>query len=238
DPVPQGVVVTAGALGGWQIEGGLSAAGSFLAWLARVSGLDVDALVAAARASPPGARGVTATAWLGGARAPWWRDSARGAFVGIDFDHGAGDLARAAIEAVAYDTARCLEAVGSDTNGSAPVALAAGGAVSRLGLWVEVLAGVTGLPVIRRRSGEAASCGAAELAARGTGLQFDRDRADPVVSEHEPDPSLVARYGDLRRRVDRAAQGIIALTDDDPDGGECVGPDEGPDRRDEGGLAS
>jgi len=241
DPVPDGVVVTTGALGGWQIEGGLSAAGSFLAWLGRVSGSDVDSLVAAAGASPPGARGVTATPWLGGARAPWWRDAARGAFVGIDFDHDLGDLARAAIESVAYDVARCLESISRRPDGHAPQSLAASGQATRLGLWVDVLAAVTGLPVIRRRWSDAASCGAAVLASRGVGLAFDRDHADPVVGRNEPGPSLVERYRELRRHGERVARGIVALAEEGP---EVPEPDQGPerpelpDRRDRDGLSN
>ena len=76
-PSPAGAVVTRGATGGWLLEGGLSAAGSFLAWLGRLLGRPVDDLAAKAAASPLGARGVMAVPWLDGARAPWWRDDAR-----------------------------------------------------------------------------------------------------------------------------------------------------------------
>ena len=63
--------------------GGLSAAGSFLAWLGRLLGRPVDELAARAADSPLGARGVIAVPWLDGARAPWWRDDARAGFVGL-----------------------------------------------------------------------------------------------------------------------------------------------------------
>jgi hypothetical protein len=57
-----------------------------------------DVLMAAAGAAPVGAHGVVALPWFGGARAPWWRARARGGFVGLSFDHDAGDLARAVVE--------------------------------------------------------------------------------------------------------------------------------------------
>ena len=47
--------------------------------------------------------------WFGGARAPWWRDGARGAMVGLALDHRLGDVARGVVEAVAWDVMRCLE---------------------------------------------------------------------------------------------------------------------------------
>ena len=103
------MIVTRGALGGWLLEGGLSAAGSLVDWLARLAGLDVEVVMDRARSSPPGSSGVVVLPWFGGARAPWWRDTARGAVVGLSFDHDVGDMARAVIESVAWDVCRCLE---------------------------------------------------------------------------------------------------------------------------------
>ena len=120
DPPPAGAVVSRGADGGWLLEGGLSAAGSFLAWLGRVCGRDPDDLARLAAESPPGARGVVAVPWLDGARAPWWRDDARAGFVGLASAHDAGDLARAVVESVAWEVARCLEAVTSGRPGGPP----------------------------------------------------------------------------------------------------------------------
>ena len=108
---PPSVIVTRGALGGWLLEGGLSAAGSLVDWLARLAGTDAESLMGLARSSPAGARGVIALPWLGGARAPWWRDTARGAVMGLSFDHDIGDMARAVVESVAWDVRRCLESV-------------------------------------------------------------------------------------------------------------------------------
>ena len=75
--------MTRAADGGWLLEGGLSAAGSFLAWLGRLLDRTPDELARLAAESPPGARGVVAVPWLDGARAPWWRDDARAGFMGL-----------------------------------------------------------------------------------------------------------------------------------------------------------
>src|SRR5271163_4917268 len=82
-PSPAGAVVTRAADGGWLLEGGLSAAGSFLAWLARLLDRSTEELGRLAAESGPGARGVVAVPWLDGARAPWWRDDARAGFMGL-----------------------------------------------------------------------------------------------------------------------------------------------------------
>ncbi|MGP8058196.1 MAG: xylulokinase [Acidimicrobiales bacterium] len=213
DPAPAGAVVSRGADGGWLLEGGLSAAGSFLAWLGRLTGRDPGELASLAAQSPPGARGVVAVPWLDGARAPWWRDDARAGFVGLASAHDAGDLARATIESVAWEVARCLQMVTEGRPGGAPATgLTLGGVGTGIALWVEVLTSVTGLPATRRRSGEAASAGAALLAARACGLDLPLDRFDPVDDEIVPDPAAEARYRELEPLAERVAGAVVDLT--------------------------
>jgi xylulokinase len=98
---------------GWQLEGGLSAAGSLLAWLSGLTGRSVDDLVASARPRPPGAGGLVVLPWLEGARAPWWRDRAGAAVLGLRTGTDAADLARGVLEGVAAEVARVLEAMGA-----------------------------------------------------------------------------------------------------------------------------
>jgi len=209
---PEAMIVTRGALGGWLLEGGLSAAGSLLDWLGRLAGLDTSSLMQRAGTSPPGARGVIVLPWLGGARAPWWRDSARGAMVGLSFDHDLGDMARAVVESVAWDVQRCLESSTATRKSGAPQGLVLGGGGANVEMWTQILAAVTGLPLRRQASGEAASAGAAMLVARGAGLEPGPgvDGADPV-EEIAPDASMVACYASLRPTVDAAAHAVIGL---------------------------
>jgi xylulokinase len=215
DPPPEGVIVTTPASEGWLLEGGLSAAGSLITWLSALTGLDPAALMHRAASSPAGAGGAVALPWFGGARAPWWRAGARGAFVGLSFDHDAGDLARAAIESVAWEVRRCLVALGAipATGAVAAASLALTGSDGRTDPWPQILAAVTGLPGVRRRSGQAASAGAALLAAIALGSPYDLDRLDPVVDTVEPDPPAVARYAELRASADAAADAVVALGD-------------------------
>ena len=80
--------------------------------------------------------------------------------------------------------------------------LAGGGADSPV--WVEVLTGCTGLPRGDDDPGQAASAGAALLAAAPSGSSGDLGVFDPVVARTEPDPDVVRRYAAPgRSRPDR-----------------------------------
>jgi xylulokinase len=215
--VPPGVVVSRAGDGGWLFEGGLSGAGSFLAWLGRLTGHSPADLAELAARSPVGARGVTATPWLDGARAPWWRPEAGAAFVGLSSAHGLPDLARAVFESVAWEVQRCLEAIASRRPaGSVVEGLALAGSGASVPVWAEVLTGVTGLPVTGRRSGQAASMGAAVLAATAVGVEFDLDVVDPVDLELTPDPAAVERYAARRPAADQVAGAVIGWAGLDP----------------------
>ncbi len=217
DGAAEALIVTRGALEGWLLEGGLSAAGSLVSWLAGLAGVDAGTLMERARSSPPGANGAVALPWFGGARAPWWRDTARGALVGLSLEHDIGDLTRAVVESVAWDVARCLE-TSRDQGATGPLGLVLGGGGASLPLWTEVLTAVTGVPARQRRSGQAASAGAALLVAHAIGADdaghsdLDRlDRLDPVDAEITPDASMAARYRAMRRGVDAAAAAVVGL---------------------------
>jgi sugar (pentulose or hexulose) kinase len=81
-------------------------------------------------------------------------------------------------------------------------------------VWVEVLTGITGLPASARRSGQAASAGAALLAARAVGIECDLDRLDPLDPEGgaiPPDEDAVGAYRALRARSDRVVTAALGL---------------------------
>ena len=163
--------------------------------------------MARAAARPPGAHGLVALPWFGGARAPWWRATAAGGFLGLGFEHDAGDLCRAVVEAVAAEVRRCLERSGA----GAATALSLTGAGGATAPWAEILAATTGLPAGRRRSGQAASAGAALLAAAAIGTPYDLDRLDPVADTVVPDPAAVAHYAGTRARADAVAATVVDL---------------------------
>jgi hypothetical protein len=73
--------------------------------------------------------------------------------------------------------------------------------------------GITGLPVDWRRSGQAASAGAALVAAGAVGLGWTLDTMDPVAGTVGADPDLVARYAALRPAADGLAAALVGLAD-------------------------
>ncbi|HLX89663.1 MAG TPA: FGGY-family carbohydrate kinase, partial [Acidimicrobiales bacterium] len=189
------------------------AAGSLLDLVSGLTGTGVAQLWERARSVPPGADGLVVLPWLGGARAPWWNGSARAGLIGLEAGHGPGELARAALEAVAWDITRCLavaaEAGAAGARGFETIALAGGGARERA--WTDVLTAICGLPARRRRSGEAASAGAALLGWQALGMDADLDAFDPVVEELPVDDQAAARYRALRPAADAAATAVIGL---------------------------
>jgi sugar (pentulose or hexulose) kinase len=205
---PKGFIVTAGALGGHVLEAGLSAAGSAVEWLGRLTGRTVVELADAAATSPPGARGVVALPWLNGARAPWWQPGARASFANLTAAHGPADLARSLWEAVADDVARCLGALGPSIDG----VVAAGGGTAGA-LWLEILAAAAGGPVVLRRSGEAASAGACRIAAVALARpdDYQLESINPITARVRPDEDLVARYRIRRPLADRVAETMLRL---------------------------
>ena len=167
-------------------ELGLSGAGSALGWLAELTGLPVDELARAA-ADAPAARARTLP-YLSGARAPHWRPDVRAMFAGLDLTCGPGALARAVYEGVAHDVRRCLAALDDVT------ALCAAGGGADDAAWRRVVPAVTRRALQHRATSEAASAGAALIAAEAIGLDWSLDALNPVGERDEPDVDLVAVY--------------------------------------------
>ena len=167
--------MSTGALGGFVVEAGLSAAGAALGWLATLTGVLHDDLLTGAATVDPGADGLLALPWLSGARGPWWQAGTHGAFLGLTEAHGPAAMARAVLEGVALDVARCVELVAP---GATAVTLAGAGAGHDL--WREILGGVTGLPRLRRALPDAASVGARLVVAAARGETLGADEREPV----------------------------------------------------------
>ncbi len=80
---------------------------------------------------------------------------------------------------------------------------------ARTPAWIEVVAAVTGLPVVLRHHAQAAAVGAALLSAAALGQPYDRDVLDPIDRVHVPDADLVERYRELVPAVDRLASAAL-----------------------------
>jgi xylulokinase len=207
---PTKAQVSVGALGGYVQEAGLSSSGAAIGWLESMTGLSRDHLMSASRDVEPGVGGLLALAWLNGARAPWWRADIHAAFVGLTAAHGPAELARALVEAVALDAARCLELLAPDAH---EVALAGAGAGDSL--WRSVLAACARRPAVRQALDEAASVGARIVVGAALGEALDVDELNPTVTREEPDPVLIDAYRNIRARSDAAATAVLRLGTDE-----------------------
>lgn len=96
--------------------------------------------------SRPGASGVVFVPFLNGERSPYWDASLEGGFFGLTASTAPEDLARAVVEGVVYSL-RDAQGVVADLFGGTPSHLIGGGAASDL--WAQLIADVTGQPVVR-----------------------------------------------------------------------------------------
>ncbi len=143
-------------------------AGLVLEWFSRTfaGGRSLAELEALADKVPPGSLGVKALSHFDGQVTP--PDvAARGILAGLGLGHGLGDMYRALLESLAFtlrDMLALLEEAGLPLR---MIRCIGGGA--RSDLWLQMKADVTGLPVERPTVPEAATAGAALLAATGAG---------------------------------------------------------------------
>ena len=135
---------------------------------------------------------VPAFAGLG---APWWDGQARGTLVGMTRGTGRAHLARAALEAIALQSADVVETMAHDT-GVALRELRVDGGASRNDLLMQMQADFLGVPVVRPRITETTALGAAYLAGLATGVW--RDAAD-ITALWKMDRRFEPHYSQDRR---------------------------------------
>ncbi len=126
---------------------------------------DVEALAA----SVPDTGGVVFVPAFVGLGAPHWDAHAAGMLIGLRRDTKPGHIARAALEAIAFQVADVLEAVHSET-GTPLAALRVDGGASVNDLLMQFQADVLGVPVVRPQVTETTALGAAYLAGLATGF--------------------------------------------------------------------
>ncbi|HEY6256951.1 MAG TPA: FGGY-family carbohydrate kinase, partial [Xanthobacteraceae bacterium] len=161
----------------YALEGAIFIAGAAVQWLRDalkviVRAEDVNAL---AQAADPAEQVYLVPAFVG-LGAPYWDAQARAAIFGLTRKSGAAELARAALEAVGYQTRDLLEAMRADwpLSGSDSVLRVDGGMVAS-DVTLQFLADILGLPVDRPTVMETTALGAAYLAGLAAGICPDLD---------------------------------------------------------------
>ncbi len=177
----------------YALEGSILSAGATIQWLRDGLGLiaraaDVEALAA----SSADAAGVYLVPAFTGLGAPYWDPDARAAIVGLTRASSRSDIARAALDSVAYQTYDLLEAMAAD--GEQPSTLKVDGGMSRNGAFLQRLADVLGITILRPANAESTAFGAACLAGLGCGLYRSlRDIAALSRADDCFEPKLDAR---------------------------------------------
>jgi glycerol kinase len=119
--------------------------------------------------SVTGTGGVYLVPAFTGLGAPWWDMYSRGTLVGMTRGTGRPQIVRAALEAIAYQSADLMDAMAADC-GSKPESLQVDGGASANTFLMQFQADISSIPVIRPRVLETTALGAALLAGLGAGL--------------------------------------------------------------------
>ena len=170
-------------------------------------GMTPDRWEAAAAALPAGAHGLLLLPYWNSVLSPHWDALASGVVVGWRGAHGPAHLYRAILEGIAFEQRLCIEGIEGATGRPITGLIAMGGG-GRSALWRQIIADVTGKPVMRSRTIEAAALGAGILAAAGAGLFAGvREAAASMTGlesgEETPDPARRRLYSQLYTEVYR-----------------------------------
>jgi glycerol kinase len=106
--------------------------------------------------------------------APYWKSNARGVFAGLTRYVNAGHIARATLEATAYQSREIVEAMNQDS-GVALESLKVDGGMVQNDLLMQFQADLLGVPVIRPVVAETTALGAAYAAGLATGFWASED---------------------------------------------------------------
>jgi glycerol kinase len=194
----------------YALEGSIFAAGAAVQWLRDSLGIIAEAgeSEALARASEHH-EGVYLVPAFTGLGAPHWDANARGALFGLTRATGRNELAKAALDAVCYQTRDLLEAMRAD-GAQPPEALRVDGGMVANNYLLQFLADILACPIERPDVPETTALGAAAIAGLGSGFLAGPDdiaaawhpggRFTPAMAEAER-ARLYAGWRDAVARV-------------------------------------
>ena len=201
----------------YALEGSIAVTGSLVQWLRDNLGMfsssdDVERLAASVDDNG-GAYFVPA---FSGLFAPYWRADARGALVGLTRFVNRGHIARAALEATAFQTRAVIDAAVADT-GVPLRELRVDGGMTRNGLLMQFQADVLGVPVVRPKIIETTALGAAYAAGLAVGFWsgLDELRAHWAEDQRWRPQMAEAERARLLRMWEKAVTKSLDWVDDD-----------------------
>ncbi len=193
----------------YALEGSVFIGGAVVQWLRDGFGIIGTAAESEALAeSVADAGGVYLVPAFTGLGAPYWDPYARGALVGLTRGTTKAHIARAALEAVAYQNRDVLDAMAQDS-GAPLAALRVDGGAAANNFLCQFQADVLNVEVLRPAVTETTAMGAAFLAGVGAGLWTAADLAGRWRLERRfrPSPGSASRaagYAGWRRAVERS----------------------------------
>jgi glycerol kinase len=154
----------------YALEGSIAITGALVQWLRDNLGLissaaEVESLAEAVEDNG----GCYFVPAFSGLFAPYWRSDARGAIVGLTRFVNRGHLARAVLEATAWQTREIVDAMNADS-GVALNSLRVDGGMVANRLLMQIQADVLGVPVVRPEISETTALGAAYAAGLAVGF--------------------------------------------------------------------
>ncbi|SFR85979.1 glycerol kinase [Agromyces sp. CF514] len=200
----------------YALEGSIAVTGSLIQWLRDNLGLissasEVEELANSVEDNG-GAYFVPA---FSGLFAPYWRPDARGALVGLTRYVNKGHIARAALEAIAFQTRDVVEAVNADAGIDLSELRVDGGATSNDTL-LQFQADILGVPVVRPVVAETTALGAAYAAGLAVGFWSG---LDDLAKNWQEDRRWTPSMDEAEReRLDRSWKKAVTKTLDWVDG--------------------
>jgi erythritol kinase (D-erythritol 1-phosphate-forming) len=172
------------------------AGGEVISWCCRLLDLDTPGQLGDLIAGvEPGAGGLLFLPYLSpaGERAPFLDEQARGAFMGLSFEHTRRHVARAVLEGLTLVIRECLAA-----SGTTPTELRVCGGGAANATWCQLIADITGVRTARCQDHEIGARGAMVMGAAHTGVVPDVatavDRYVILRDGFEPDPTRHRAY--------------------------------------------
>ena len=174
----------------WALEGSIAVTGSLVQWLRDNLGLieqaaDVEALAASVDDNGD----VYFVPAFSGLFAPHWRSDARGLIIGLTRYATKAHIARAALEATAFQTREVVQAMQQDSGVELKELRVDGGMVAN-NLLMQFQADILGVPVIRPKIAETTALGAAYAAGLAVGYW---DTLDDLVANWSEDQTWEPR---------------------------------------------
>jgi glycerol kinase len=178
------------------LEGSVFMGGATVQWLRDGLGIikqssEVEALAL----SVPDSGGVMLVPAFVGLGAPHWDAYARGTIVGMTRGTTGAHIARAAVEAIAYQSAELLAAMQKDAACAVHEVRADGGA-ARNDMLMQFQADLLGVPVVRPRVTETTALGAAYLAGLAVGFWDSREE---IAAQWQAERRFEPTMPDARR---------------------------------------